>query len=163
MPPAWPTETVLNSTVCCRKTASIPVFSGEMTRVSPQSDRIKLLIINELQKLMARVSLSGDENRYFYPVDSPAVVSIISKSLKYKGFSFLAWALRKRGQVALKRCLSLSHYKDTIMQKTKILSTLVAAAFLTAAVAAPAVYAADASQDATTPSTAQKTGAYVDD
>jgi len=41
--------------------------------------------------------------------------------------------LRKRGQVARMRCLSFSYYKDLIMQKTKTISTLVTAAFLTAA------------------------------
>ncbi|WP_034300234.1 BON domain-containing protein [Herbaspirillum sp. RV1423] len=48
------------------------------------------------------------------------------------------------------------------MQKTKIIPVLVVAAFLTAVVAAPAVYAADPSQDSF-PNTAQKAGAYVDD
>jgi len=48
------------------------------------------------------------------------------------------------------------------MQKTKTISTLVTAAFLTAAVAAPAVYAADASTGSSG-STTQKAGAYVDD
>jgi len=47
------------------------------------------------------------------------------------------------------------------MQKTKTISTLVTAAFLTAAMAAPAVYAADASQGSA--SSTQKAGAYVDD
>jgi hyperosmotically inducible protein len=49
------------------------------------------------------------------------------------------------------------------MQKTKTISTLVAAAFLTAAVAAPAVYAADTSTGSSSASTTQKAGAYVDD
>ncbi len=48
------------------------------------------------------------------------------------------------------------------MQKTKTISTLVIAAFLTAAVAAPAVYAADSSTSSSG-STTQKAGAYVDD
>ncbi|MFL9877234.1 BON domain-containing protein [Herbaspirillum rhizosphaerae] len=48
------------------------------------------------------------------------------------------------------------------MQTTKTISTLVTAAFLTA-VAAPAVYAADASTDSSTSSSTQKAGAYVDD
>lgn len=48
------------------------------------------------------------------------------------------------------------------MQKTKTISALVATAFLTAAVAAPAVYAADASQGSSA-TTTQKAGAYVDD
>ena len=61
------------------------------------------------------------------------------------------------------RCLSFSYYKDLIMQKTKTISTLVAAAFLTAAVAAPAVYAADTSTGSSSASTTQKAGAYVDD
>ncbi|MCW5300463.1 BON domain-containing protein [Herbaspirillum lusitanum] len=48
------------------------------------------------------------------------------------------------------------------MQKTKTISTLVAAAFLTAA-AVPAVYAADTSTGSSSASTTQKAGAYVDD
>lgn len=48
------------------------------------------------------------------------------------------------------------------MQKTKTISTLVSAAFLTAVMAAPAVYAADAA-DGSSASTTQKAGAYVDD
>ncbi len=45
------------------------------------------------------------------------------------------------------------------MKNAKTISTLLTAAFLTAAVAAPAVYAADTAA----PTTAQKTGVYVDD
>lgn len=48
------------------------------------------------------------------------------------------------------------------MQKTQTISTLVVAAFLTAA-AAPAVYAADTSTGSSSASTTQKAGAYVDD
>jgi hyperosmotically inducible protein len=83
------------------------------------------------------------------------------KSLNSLRFSDLAWPLRKRGQVALKALSFFSHYKDIIMQTTKTISTLVTAAFLTA-VAAPVVYAADASETSSPPA-AQKAGAYVDD
>lgn len=48
------------------------------------------------------------------------------------------------------------------MQKTKTISTLVTTAFLTAVMAAPAVYAADAA-DGSSASSTQKAGAYVDD
>jgi hyperosmotically inducible protein len=49
------------------------------------------------------------------------------------------------------------------MKKANTISTLVTAAVLAAAVAAPLAYAADASQDSSSATTTQKAGAYVDD